>query len=295
MKNKACLIFHLFLFVCIANAQVIVNLPHQKADNIKWIGEEKAFFSKRWNSEVVTNVSKPSIQIFSPNQEINTGTCVIIAPGGGLYALSMNNEGTLVADWLVKKGITAVILKYRLVPTYTDDGIKEYQKLSKENRSLLHENVQKTMPYSVSDALSAISYVRKNASKLNINPNKIGLMGFSAGGAVTVGASYNYTTINRPDFLVPVYPWLTEYPVREPQKDAPPLFIVCASNDPLKLALESTNLYKSWKAADLNVALHMYAKGGHGFGLKTKGLPSDTWIDRFYEWALNEKLITTNN
>ena len=115
-------------------------------------------------------------------------------------------------------------------------------------------------------------------------------MGFSAGGAVTMGVAYNYTKANRPDFLVPVYAWTTAMPVQKPKKDAPPILIVCASDDPLGLASGSVELYNSWYKQGLRAALHMYSKGGHGFGMKQQKLPSDAWIERFHDWAVAEGL-----
>jgi len=148
------------------------------------------------------------------------------------------------------------------------------------------------MPYSVKDGLNALAYVREHASEFGVDPNKIGFMGFSAGGAVTLGVAYNYEAASRPDFLVPVYPWTTAYPVGEVPEDAPPLLVICATDDPLQLAPGSVELYTSWLEAGKPAGLHMYARGGHGFGMKKQGLPSDDWIQRFYEWALAEGITT---
>lgn len=284
----------LFTSTLIAQKMETIKLPFTKANDVTWTGGENSFFTKSWNSDIITNVSEPSIDIYQPTNYKN-GTTVVIAPGGGLYALSIVNEGKKVAKWLNDKGITAVILKYRLVPTQKKEAIQEYKNLSKNHPEKLQENVSKVIPYSIKDGLTAISYLREHAVTYGINPNKIGFMGFSAGGAVAMGVAYNYTEKNRPDFLVPVYPWTSKYPVQKPQTDSPPIFIVCASNDPLDLAMGSIHIYKSWKEFDLNAELHMYAKGGHGFGLKTTGKPTDTWIERFYDWGVNENLITPKN
>ena len=288
---KTLLVVALFSSPLFSQKKETVKLPFIKVDDVKWIGNEKKYYTQNWKTEVITNISEPSINIYHPKEDIKNGTAVIIAPGGALYALSIINEGDKIVKWLNKKGITAIILKYRLIPAEAEDAIDEYKILNKKHPEKLQENVTKVIPYSIEDGLNAISYLRKNAIKLGINPNKIGFMGFSAGGAVAMGVSYHYTSKNRPDFLIPVYPWTTKYPVQKPQKNAPPIFIVCASNDPLKLALGSINIYQSWKELDLSAELHMYAKGGHGFGLKTQEMPSDNWIQRFYEWALNEKFI----
>lgn len=271
-------------------AQNIINLPYEKTNDINWVGGEKNYYSEKWTTQVLTNVSIPTLLVYKPSAENNCGVSVIIAPGGALYALSINNEGKDVAKWLAKKGITAFILKYRLVPT-GEDAVAEISELSRTNKSKISEEVAKVMPLSISDGLTAISYLRNHAREFDIKPNKIGFMGFSAGGAVTMGVAYNYSKENRPDFLVPVYPWTTEMPVQTPQKNSPPMLIVCASDDPLGLAPGSIELYNSYHKMDLNVALHMYSKGGHGFGMHKQGFASDSWIERFYDWAVVEGIV----
>ncbi len=270
-------------------AQEIVELPYEQPEGITWIGDEKAYFSDIWETEVVTNVSKPTMQIFKPSKEIQNGTSVVIAPGGGLYAHSIESEGNMVAQWLNEKGITAFVLKYRLVPT-GDDGVKEIMDLGQENPLKLNEMVSKVIPSSINDGLNAIQYVRENAADLGVDKDKIGFLGFSAGGAVTIGVANYYTEANKPNFVVPVYPWTTAIPMWRPRQDAPPMLIVCASDDPLDLAPGSIQLYNAWLNEGLNVALHMYSKGGHGFGMKKQGLPSDTWIERFYDWSVAEEI-----
>jgi len=279
------------LFCLNSWGQEIIELPKTDDSAIEWNGPEKTFFSKVWSTEVVTNVSKPSMQVFRPEKAKNTGTAVVIAPGGGMYALSIVNEGTAVAEWLTKKGITAFVLKYRLVPT-GKDGTQEVMTTAPDT---VLEKEGDLLPFAVEDGLNAVAYVRKNAEKYNVNPNRIGFLGFSAGGAVTMGVGYNYETENRPNFLVPVYPWTDAQPVWTPKDNAPPMLIVCASNDPLGLAKGSIELYSSMLDAKKNVSLVMYSKGGHGFGMYPQGLPSDTWIERFHDWALSENLISKTN
>ena len=276
-----------FLIYIDVTAQEIINLPKSNDSGIAWENPEKEYFSNIWTTQVVTNVSQPSMEVFRPKAEDNVGAAVVVAPGGGMYALSIVNEGTAVAEWLTKKGITAFVLKYRLVPT-EDDGTAEV--MTTEPATVL-EKAGDLLPYAVTDGLNAIAHVRENAEKYGINPNKIGFLGFSAGGAVTMGVGYNYAKENRPNFLVPVYPWTDAQPVWAPKDDAPPMLIVCASNDPLGLAKGSVELYTSMLEAKKNVSLMMYSKGGHGFGMYPQGLPSDTWIERFYDWALSENLI----
>ena len=277
----------LFSFSLLINAQEIIELPFQKSSSVLWKGNEKEYYSELWQTQVVTNVSVPTIQVFKPSGETNNGTAVIVAPGGGLFAHSIESEGKQVARWLNEKGITAFVLKYRLVPT-GEDGVAEFSDLSDNNPLKLREEVGRVLPLSIADGLTAISYVRRNAEKFGIEPDKIGFMGFSAGGAVTMGVAFYYSEESRPDFLVPVYLWTSAMAIQIPKKDAPPMLIVCASDDPLDLAPGSILLYNAWYDQGLNVGLHMYPKGGHGFGMRKQGLPSDNWIQRFYEWSVGE-------
>lgn len=270
-------------------SQETVELPYEKTKGVTWENNEKQYFSSVWQTEVVTNVSIPTMQVFKASDETNTGTAVIIAPGGGLYGLSIESEGNMVAKWLNEKGITAFVLRYRLVPT-GQDGVADIAKDWTENTDLMYKKVAKVMPSSIQDGLSAIAHVRENASSYGVSPNKIGFLGFSAGGAVTMGVGYNYDSKNKPNFLVPVYPWTDAMPVKPMKSDTPPMFIVCATDDPLGLAKGSIELYNAMLDAQKPVALHMYSKGGHGFGMKQQGLPSDSWIERFYEWSLAQGL-----
>ena len=265
-------------------AQEIVQLKHKASSEVTWDGDEKDYYSDIWHTQVVTNVSVPTMEVFRPKAEVSTGTSVIVAPGGGLYALSINSEGNDVAEWLNEKGITAFVLKYRLVPT-AEDGVAEIMQ-----DSMVMEKAGQVLPLSVADGLAAISHVRENAKEYNIDPTKIGFMGFSAGGAVTMGVTFNYTKENRPDFIVPVYAWMNVVGDYEVPIDAPPMLAICASDDPLLLAPASVTLYSDWLKKGKPVGLHMYSKGGHGFGMKEQGLPSDHWIQRFYDWSIAEKI-----
>lgn len=285
MKNKLVALVS-FCSFCVVFAQEVVQLPHSTPAGIDWVGGEKEYYSDIWDNQVVTNVSTPSIHVFRPKEGSANGTAVIVAPGGGLFALSISSEGTEVAQWLNEKGITAFVLKYRLVPT-GEDGVKEISEIGEKPEDL-EKKVAPVLPLSIDDGLEAIAFVRQHAGKYGIQPDKIGFMGFSAGGAVTMGVAFNYTADNRPDFIVPVYPWMTVLGPYKVPENAPPMLVVCASDDPLGLAAPSAELYGKWLAAKKSVGLHMYSKGGHGFGMKEQGLPSDNWIARFYEWAIAE-------
>lgn len=271
------------------SSQEIIKLDYTQADNVDWKGSEKDYFSQIWQTRVVTNVSVPTMEVFRPAEGMANGTSVIIAPGGGLYALSMDSEGDNVGKWLANKGITAFVLKYRLVPT-GEDGVAEISDLGENNVEKLMEEVAKVINYSISDGLEAVKYVRENSQSYGIKKDKIGFMGFSAGGAVTMGVMYSAEKISRPDFIVPVYAWTYAIPVSEAPLNAPPMLVVCATDDPLGLASGSIDIYNSWLEKRYRVGLHMYSKGGHGFGMRKQGLPSDHWIERFYDWSVSEGL-----
>ncbi|PKA97034.1 acetyl esterase/lipase [Flavobacteriaceae bacterium MAR_2009_75] len=272
-------------------SQEIIEIPHEKAEGVTWATKERQFHSEVWDTQVVTNVSKPTMQVFKP--ENPNGTAIIIAPGGGLYGLSIESEGNMVAKWLNDKGITVFVLKYRLVPT-GEDGTKEISDEGVNNPAKIGERIKPILPISIADGLSAVAYVRENAQMYSVDVSKIGFMGFSAGGAVTMGVAYYANTIDKPDFIVPVYPWTTAFPVQDAPTDAPKMLIVCATDDPLGLAKGSIALYNSWLNKGYRPALHMYSQGGHGFGMKTQDLPSDDWIQRFYDWAVVENIVSTS-
>ncbi|MEM9329278.1 MAG: alpha/beta hydrolase, partial [Bacteroidota bacterium] len=269
------------------NAQEIVSLPFEEVKGVTYTTPERQFMSPAWQTTAVTNVSEPTLMVYRPTADKRNGTSLIVAPGGGLFGLSINSEGIDVANWLVTKGVTVFVLKYRLVPT-GEDGTQELNGIAGDE---LMRRVEQVMPYSVQDGLNAVAHVRENAEQYGIDPNKIGFMGFSAGGAVTMGVAYEYNPANRPNYLVPVYAWTGVMPVQTPPDDAPPMLLICSTDDPLGLAGGSIDIYRSYLDNGHNAALHMYSQGGHGFGMRVQGLPSDRWIERFYEWAIVEQII----
>lgn len=269
------LLFSLGMF-----GQEIIDLPVSIEDAaLEWNTAERQYMSTVWQSEVLTNVSKPQLEIFLADKNNNTGASVVICPGGGMYALSIESEGREVAKWLNKIGVSAFVLKYRLVPT-GKDGTADLMTDGKQ----VGVKARQVLPLATSDSQAAITYIRNHSEAMNIDPDKIGLMGFSAGGAVTMSHAYTYSDETKPNFLVPIYAWMNILKAESPAADAPPIFVVCASDDPLILAPASVNIYESWLNANKPAELHMYSKGGHGFGMKKQNLPSDQWIDRFGEW-----------
>jgi acetyl esterase/lipase len=243
---------------------------------------EKEYFSKLWNTQVVANVTKPTLRLFKPAPELKNGTAIVVVPGGGFMALSITSEGTDAAKYLAAKGVTAFVLKYRLAHT-GDDATQEFTTLIAD-RKKFGELVDKVIPQSNADGLAAVAYVRQHASEWGISPDRVGIIGFSAGGEVTAAVAFQYKPEGRPAFVAPIYAAATRFKDAPVPADAPPMFIAAATDDQLGLAPDSILLYDKWSAAHKSVELHMFAKGGHGFGMHKQNLPTDHWIDLFAEW-----------
>jgi len=284
MKTLLLRTFGLVLFAALlASAQDVVPLyqgtpPGSAPENYP----EKEYFSKIWNTEVISNVTKPTLTVFKPAPEQKNGTAVVVVPGGGFLALSINSEGNDVARYLAAKGITAFVLKYRLAHT-GEDATQEFMTLISD-RQKFEEIVGKVIPLSIADGLAAVTYVRQHASEWGISPDHVGIIGFSAGGEVAAGVGFQYTPEGRPAFVAPIYPAARRFKDAAVPADAPPMFVAAATNDQLGLAPDSILLYEKWTAAHKSVELHMFAKGGHGFGMRKQNLPTDHWIDRFADW-----------
>ena len=243
---------------------------------------EKAYFSKLWNTEVVANVTKPSLTVFKPSPELRNGTAVVICPGGGFMALSITSEGTDAAKYLAARGVTVFVLKYRLSHT-GDDATQEFATLIEDHQKF-HEMAAKIVPLAIADGLAAVTYVRQHASEWGVSPDRVGILGFSAGGAVAAAVGFRYQPDGRPAFVAPVYAGGESFKDATVPADAPPMFIAAATDDSLGLVPVSLGLYEKWTAAHKSAEMHLYAKGGHGFGMHTHNLPTDHWIDRFADW-----------
>jgi acetyl esterase/lipase len=270
-----------FLAALAAAQDVIPLYPGTPPGSTPESYPEKEYFSKIWNTEVVTNVTRPTLTLFKPSPELKNGTAVVICPGGGFMALSITSEGTEVAKYLAARGVTAFVLKYRLAHT-GEDATKEFAALYAD-RQKFHDTVGNIIPLAVADGLAAVTYVRQHASEWGVSPDRVGIIGFSAGGRVTAGVAFHYSPEGRPAFVAPIYAGGESKDVPVPA-DAPPMFVAAATDDSLGLAPQSIALYEKWADAKKSVELHMYAKGGHGFGMHKQNLPTDHWIDRFADW-----------
>jgi acetyl esterase/lipase len=247
----------------------------------KWAYNEQEY-KPGTKDALVYNVSHPTLTVYPADPSKANGTAVIVCPGGGFYILAIAHEGMDVAHWLNQKGVTVFLLKYRLGQSLTDNPGQELSDNMK--KSDFGEKIMPLIPLCIADGRAAIKYVREHAAEYGINPEKIGIMGFSAGGTVAASTAFNYTPENRPDFVAPIYAFMPPSLQGTVAADAPPLFVAAATDDGLNLASQSVDLYSKWLAAKKPAEIHIYEKGGHGFGMHRQNIPTDTWIDRFGDW-----------
>ncbi|MEO8711169.1 MAG: GDSL-type esterase/lipase family protein [Parafilimonas sp.] len=253
------------------------------SENWNWDEKFQDASKNLFKTNVVYDVSKPTLTVFQPDSSIANGTSIVICPGGGFHLLSINSEGIDVANWLVKKGITCFVLKYRLVHSLTGNPVQDMMDMINKKETS-DDQTKNVIMMAIADGREALTYVRKHAAEYNISPDKIGIIGFSAGGTVAASAALNYNADNRPDFVAPIYAFMPDSAITNIQADAPPMFLAVASDDQLGLAPNSVDLYNKWIASKHSAELHIYAKGGHGFGMREQNIPTDNWIERFGDW-----------
>jgi len=280
--KKAIFFFTGLFLITIGFSQKVIQLYNGKApgsENWNWKETEVKVDIGR----IIMDVSTPSLTVYTPEKP--NGTAVIIAPGGAFHALAFDHEGTEVAKRLNEKGITAFVLKYRLVhqdPAHPENNIgalmasKNFKKLDSLNALVI--------PLALQDGIIAVKYVRQHAAEYKVDPNKIGFMGFSAGATLTMSVVYSATDDSRPNFVAPIYPYENAIIGSKVPTASTPIFIACASDDDLGFATHSVHIYLKWLEANQSAELHMYEKGKHGFGTKKQNLPVDSWMDRYTDW-----------
>jgi acetyl esterase/lipase/lysophospholipase L1-like esterase len=298
MKNKTlfrvlvCFLVILYSMQSVLSQEKIIPLEQSLPGNAQTASMQETVINENPDKRLVYNVVKPSL-IYMPAKNNISGTSVIIAPGGALQIISIDNEGYSVAKYLNENGIDAFILKYSLVRTVnnplTEVGSNFFSSEAKRDSM-----ISTIIPYSMKDGLSAISYVRENAAEYGLNPNRIGFMGFSAGGTVTLSVVFNCNTENRPNFIAAIYPWIGELGDKVPQEKTP-AFIVVANDDNLNLVPQSLKIFNKWRNVNQPVELLVYSNGGHGFGADRNFNPTDGWMKSFVDWLGGEGLLWPEN
>lgn len=250
------------------------------------------------------NVVTPTLTAYLPDPATATGAAVIVCPGGGFRFLSWDSEGTEVAEWLRERGVAAFLLRYRTKETaaseqeYTREMmaflgtlIRFKDRGSPDGSKALAADLREDSAAAIADGRQAVRFVRQHAAEWGIKPDRIGIMGFSAGGVVTIAVAMGDDAESRPDFAASIYaPFFGDAPV---PRNAPPLFILCAADDTISEA-GSVRLYSAWRDAGRPAELHIYETGGHGFGMTTKGQPVDRWVERLGDWLGQRKVINGN-
>ncbi|HVT98750.1 MAG TPA: alpha/beta hydrolase [Acidobacteriaceae bacterium] len=277
--------------VAVASAQDVIPLyPGAAPGSPEATYPEQHYFSKSWNADVVTNVSKPTLTLFKPAADLKNGTAIVICPGGGYMALSIASEGTDLAKYLAAKGVTAFVLEYRVAHT-EGDATEQFETLYRTDQAKFQQILKTAVPLAFADGMAAVQYVRAHAAQWGVSPDRVGIIGFSAGGGVTANVAFHYTPESRPAFVAPIYQGGFT-PDTPPPADAPPMFIAAATDDTLGLAPASIAVYQAWVGAHKSAEIHMYAKGGHGFGMHKQNAPTDRWIDAFTDWLQFEGFLT---
>jgi acetyl esterase/lipase len=261
--------------------------PTDGPETVKSTGPEEYVAGKPWL--YVERVAQPTMTVYPP-QGTNTRATVIVFPGGGYEMLAIDLEGTEVCDWLVQKGITCVLSKYR-VPA---------------SRSAPYWGAYPQSPIALEDAQRTISLVRSRASEWHIDPNKIGVLGFSAGGHLGIAASVHfdkrlYTNVDaadkescRPDFVVAIYPGhlsrkegtlgLNPDIASRITAQTPPTFLLQNENDKVDSIWDALSYYAALLKANVPVEFHSYAEGGHAFGLRRTKYPATEWPKLVDTW-----------
>lgn len=245
--------------------------------------EARAAEPEKSEGSNVVNIHNPSITPYVPEAGKATGTAVIICPGGGHSKLCLGHEGYALAQWFQERGIAAFVLKYRLArepgSTYT---IQEH---------------------AMADARRAIRLIRSRAGEWHVNPERLGILGFSAGGELAAFAAMKNDAgqkdatdpieqqSSRPDFQALIYPGTSG--LFNAEKGMPPLFIAAGYGDRKDISEGMATLYLKYKAAGVKAEMHMYANAGHGFGYKPDAKPSAAarWPERFTEWLTDSGLL----
>ena len=287
-----------------AQSEEVIRLwPEGPPTTLKSVGPEVEFRGPAGiavDTVMLRNVSDPTLTVFRPSNGKPNGVGVIVCPGGGWRLLAWEHEGLDVARWLAERGYTAFLLKYRVrgTPASQADYDAQVAKLQSQidltrkgkraaramSDIIPAEVVRDARAAAADDGRRALAIVRERAKQWDIDPSKVGMIGFSAGAFLVVDVAMDPR--GKPmAFVAPIYGGETQgKPV---PADAPPLFTVMAQNDVLLYRL-AEGLYSDWTDAERSAEMHVYRRGDHGFGMVRQGLPSDRWINLFHDWLADQ-------
>lgn len=241
---------------------------------------------RQYGSAFARNVTVATLTPYLPDPAAANGTAVVVAPGGGFMTLSMENEGSEVAQALAKHGAAAFVLKYRLNQTPADLGA--FQKSMAAMFSAAGRPVSPPptgqaaiarLGPQLADSRAAFALIRKRASEWHVDPQRIGMIGFSAGAMLTLATALSDSDA-KPAFIASIYGPMGAMNI---PADAPPLFDALAADDPI-FGNGGFGLIESWKASKRPVEFHLYEQGGHGFGMYPKETTSTGWFNAFVSW-----------
>jgi len=286
----------------ITAAHEIIRLwPDGAPSPLGGVGAESEFRQDACGVEttMLRNVSDPTLTVFRPRPGRANGVGVIVCPGGGWRILAWEHEGVDLANWLAERGYTAFLLKYRLGATPPDpaafaeasakmaeqswDGVPAALAPRRIADLIDDEAFRRMRAVASEDGRRALAVVREGAAGFGVDPGRIGMVGFSAGAFLTADVAMQPGGAPLA-FAAPIYGGETGG--RPVPADAPPLF-TCIAQDDRMLFKVVEGLYADWSNADRPADLHIFARGGHGFGMVRRGLPVDRWIDLFGDWLVD--------
>jgi acetyl esterase/lipase len=258
-----------------ADAQQVVNIwPGVAPSSEHWTQKERTIENTPVGT-VIMNVVAPTLTAYLPPRAKATGTGIIIAPGGAFVALAITLEATDMARWLQQRGIAAFVLKYRTI--------------EKNFEGVPNLDMDTAGRYGIADGIQALKIVRAHAAEWGVSPDRIGFVGFSAGGMVGAATLLQPDASARPNFVGLIYGAPFGKTPAIPAK-LPPIFMAWAQDDQVALA-PVVKFHDALVAAGQKPEAHIYSAGGHGFGTKKHGTTSDHWLEEFYYWMEAQGLI----
>jgi acetyl esterase/lipase len=283
--------------------EVIRLWPDGAPTSIPGVGTEATFSPPHGlaaGTTMLRNISDPTLTVFAPQDGPGNGVGVVVVPGGGWRILAWQHEGLDVARWLTGKGYTVFLLKYRVMGT-PDDPDKFIAALMAQDSQLAAPLPALKAPRMLSDLANddalvhareiaaddgrrALAVAREKGASLGLKPEKIGMIGFSAGAFLVADVAMEPKG-EPPAFVAPIYGGDTRG--RPVPAGAPPLFTTIAHDDRLLFRMVE-GLYLAWTDADRSAELHIFARGAHGFGMVRQGLPSDRWTELFTDWLADK-------